>query len=146
MREKIFENMNPAWLDCYEAGLFTEFMEQRAPGHTVADDKIYRTGMLDLITRIKVKLTELEKRGDPDSAAKQDQLQAMAICAEALIRFAERHAELAEEKALVEQDSARKDRAFGNSPGCRQVPAKHRVTCGRRFNITGLFIWGNYRA
>ena len=25
----------------YEAGVFTEFMEQRAPGHTVLDDKIY---------------------------------------------------------------------------------------------------------
>ncbi|MCK7532821.1 MAG: hypothetical protein MZV63_18195 [Marinilabiliales bacterium] len=35
------------WHDAYEAGLFTEFMEQRAPGHTVLDGKIYRKGMLD---------------------------------------------------------------------------------------------------
>ena len=124
MREKIFENMSPAWLDCYEAGLFTEFMEQRAPGHTVADDKIYRIGMLDLVSRIKVKLTELENGNDPDSAAKQDQLQAMAICAEALIRFAERHAEMAEEKARVEQDSARKDELLEIARVCRQVPAQ----------------------
>jgi len=123
MREKIFENMSSAWLDCYQAGLFTEFMEQRAPGHTVADDKIYRTGMLDLISRIKVKLTELENGEDPDSAAKQDQLQAMAICAEALIRFAERHAELAEEKALVEEDSSRKAELLEIARVCRQVPA-----------------------
>ena len=39
--------MTAAWLDAYEAGIFTEFMEQRAPGHTVLDDKIYHKGMLD---------------------------------------------------------------------------------------------------
>ena len=123
MRETIFAKMSPAWQDCYQAGLFTEFMEQRAPGHTVADDKIYRTGMVDLISRIKVKLTELEKEKGPDRAAKEDQLQAMAICAEALIRFAERHAELAEELAREEQDNARKDELLEIAGICRQVPA-----------------------
>ena len=123
MRQKIFDSMSQAWLDCYQAGLFTEFMEQRAPGHTVADDKIYRTGMSDLISRIKVKLAELGKGNDPNSAAKEEQLQAMAICAEALIRFAERHAELAEEKARVEEDSARKAELLEIARVCRQVPA-----------------------
>ena len=123
MRQKIFDSMSQAWLDCYQAGLFTEFMEQRAPGHTVADDKIYRTGMSDLISRIKVKLAELGKGDDPNSAAKEEQLQAMAICAEALIRFAERHAELAEEKARVEEDSARKAELLEIARVCRQVPA-----------------------
>ncbi len=123
MREKIFEKMSPAWLNCYEAGLFTEFMEQRAPGHTVAGDKIYRIGMLDLIARIKVKLADLEKENGPDRAAKEDQLQAMAICADALIRFAERHAELAEEKARVEESRARKAELLEIARVCRQVPA-----------------------
>lgn len=123
MREKIFAKMSPAWLDCYQAGLFTEFMEQRAPGHTVADDKIYRTGMVDLISRIKVKLAELETEKGPDRAVKENQLQAMAICAEALIRFAERHAELAEELAREEQDSAGKDELLEIARICRQVPA-----------------------
>ena len=31
IRERIFGEMTPAWLACYEAGLFTEFMEQRGP-------------------------------------------------------------------------------------------------------------------
>ena len=35
----------------YEAGIFTEFMEQRAPGHTVLDDKIYAQGLLDFKRR-----------------------------------------------------------------------------------------------
>ena len=34
-RERVFRNMEPAWIEAYEAGVFTEFQEQRAPGHTV---------------------------------------------------------------------------------------------------------------
>jgi pyruvate-formate lyase len=41
MRDLIFREMSEEWLDAYQAGVFTEFMEQRAPGHTVLDDKIY---------------------------------------------------------------------------------------------------------
>ena len=48
MRDRIFAEMEPAWKDAYEAGIFTEFMEQRAPGHTVLGDVIYRKGLLDL--------------------------------------------------------------------------------------------------
>ena len=46
MRDRIFAEMEPAWKDAYEAGIFTEFMEQRAPGHTVLGDVIYRKGLL----------------------------------------------------------------------------------------------------
>lgn len=123
MREKIFDSMSSAWLDCYQAGLFTEFMEQRAPGHTVADDKIYRIGMRDFMATIDLKLNELNNEDDPEKVAKQEQLQAMAICAEALIRFAERHAELAEEKARGEEDNARKTELLAIARVCRQVPA-----------------------
>ena len=45
MRDAIFGQMDEAWISAYEAGVFTEFMEQRAPGHTVLDGKIYVTGM-----------------------------------------------------------------------------------------------------
>ncbi len=47
-RERIFAHVPEEWKAAYEAGLFTEFMEQRAPGHTALDGKIYRQGMLDL--------------------------------------------------------------------------------------------------
>ena len=46
MRSLIFKEMTDEWKAAYEAGVFTEFMEQRAPGHTVLDDKIYRKGFL----------------------------------------------------------------------------------------------------
>ena len=35
------------WKDAYEAGIFTEFMEQRGPGHTVGSAKLYEKGYLD---------------------------------------------------------------------------------------------------
>ena len=44
MRDLIFAEMTPEWKDAYEVGMFTEFMEQRAPGHTVLGDVIYRQG------------------------------------------------------------------------------------------------------
>jgi formate C-acetyltransferase len=34
IRDLIFREMSQEWKDAYEAGIFTEFMEQRAPGHT----------------------------------------------------------------------------------------------------------------
>src|SRR5512145_177313 len=48
-REKVMASMSSEWINAYNAGIFTEFQEQRAPGHTVCGDKIYRKGMLDLI-------------------------------------------------------------------------------------------------
>jgi len=34
MRDLIFRNLPQEWISAYEAGVWTEFMEQRAPGHT----------------------------------------------------------------------------------------------------------------
>jgi len=45
LRDRLFEALPDEWHHAYEAGVFTEFMEQRAPGHTVLDDKIYAKGM-----------------------------------------------------------------------------------------------------
>jgi pyruvate-formate lyase len=44
-RDKIMKAMTEDWLNAYNAGVFTEFQEQRAPGHTVAGDKIYKKGL-----------------------------------------------------------------------------------------------------
>ncbi|MHA1585379.1 MAG: pyruvate formate lyase family protein, partial [Promethearchaeota archaeon] len=32
IRDKIFSQVDSEWNDAYNAGIFTEFMEQRAPG------------------------------------------------------------------------------------------------------------------
>ena len=47
MRDRIFRALPDDWMAAYDAGVFTEFMEQRAPGHTVLDDKIYGQGLRD---------------------------------------------------------------------------------------------------
>jgi formate C-acetyltransferase len=64
IRHQIFSLMEQSWLDCYEAGIFTEFMEQRAPGHTVADGKIYREGFLDFQERIRPSIAKLDFHND----------------------------------------------------------------------------------
>ncbi|HQI27966.1 MAG TPA: pyruvate formate lyase family protein, partial [Sedimentisphaerales bacterium] len=85
MREKMFRAMDNQWLAAYEAGMFTEFMEQRSPGHTVCDNKIYRKGMLDFKAEIQQSLDKLDYLNDPQAYAKQEELKAMLICADALI-------------------------------------------------------------
>lgn len=123
IREKIFEEMTGEWKAAYESGIFTEFMEQRAPGHTVLDDKIYRQGMLDFKRRIQAAIDNLDFLNDSTAYDKQEQLKAMAICAEAIIRFAERHAELARRMAEEEQDPRRKDELERIAVVCSHVPA-----------------------
>jgi trans-4-hydroxy-L-proline dehydratase len=123
MRERIFEEMAPEWIAAYEAGIYTEFMEQRAPGHTVLDDKIYRKGMLDFIADIEASRASLDYMNDPQAYAKAEELKAMAICAQAIIRFAERHAERAETLAAAESDPVRKSELEQIAVVCRRVPA-----------------------
>ena len=123
MRERIFAEMTEAWKDAYDAGIFTEFMEQRGPGHTTLDDKIYRKGLLDLKADVAITLAALDFEHDPDAPAKQDELNAMAIAADAVIRFAERHAEKARESAATEPDPARKGELLRIAEVCAWVPA-----------------------
>lgn len=124
MRERIFDEMTPEWHAAYEAGIFTEFMEQRAPGHTVLDDKIYRKGMLDFQRDIEASLQKLDFLNDPDAYAKQEELRAMHICAQAIIRFAQRHAELAREMAAAEPDPQHKNELLQIASVCEWVPAR----------------------
>ncbi|HTS65121.1 MAG TPA: pyruvate formate lyase family protein, partial [Candidatus Acidoferrales bacterium] len=90
MRDRIFAEMTPAWKDCYEAGIYTEFMEQRAPGHTVLGGVIYQKGLLDLQGEIEAALSRLDFLNDPDAWDKQQELRAMHVAAGAVMRFAER--------------------------------------------------------
>jgi formate C-acetyltransferase len=123
LRDLIFQEMSDAWKDAYHAGVFTEFMEQRAPGHTVLDDKIYRKGFLDFKADIRASLDGLDFGTDPQAYHKQEQLKAMEIAADALIRFAERHAEKAEELAGSESDPGRRAELEQIAVICRHVPA-----------------------
>ncbi len=123
MRDLIFQEMAPEWRAAYDAGIFTEFMEQRSPGHTVLDDKIYQRGMLDFQEQIEASLAALDFLGDPQATAKREQLRAMHIVAAAIIRFAERHAEKARQLAARADDPQRKAELERIAEVCSQVPA-----------------------
>ncbi len=122
-RERIFSHVPEEWKAAYEAGLFTEFMEQRAPGHTALDGKIYQNGMLDLKKEILDNIDALDYRNDTEATDKAEQWKAMAISCDAVIIFAERHADLAEELAENESDAKRKAELEKIALVCRRVPA-----------------------
>lgn len=123
-RERIFNHVPQPWKEAYEIGIFTEFMEQRAPGHTSMDGKVYQYGLLDLKERIANELTELDFLNDPEATDKQEELTAMSISCDAAILFAERHADLAEEMASTEKDPRRADELRKIASVCRWVPAQ----------------------
>ena len=95
-RERIFNHVSKEWEEAYHAGVFTEFMEQRAAGHTAMDGKMYQTGLMDVKERIQQRIKALDYINDPEATDKQQELEAMEISCDAAILFAERHAELAE--------------------------------------------------
>ena len=45
LRNKMLDNLSDEWKNAYGAGIFTEFMEQRGPGHTVGGDVFYRKSL-----------------------------------------------------------------------------------------------------
>ena len=122
-RERIFGHVPQEWRLLYEAGLFTEFMEQRAPGHTALDGKIYKTGLLDLRERIAGELEKLDFMHDVEATDKQEELMAMSISCDAAILLAERHADVADEMALTEKDPKRAAELRKIAEVCRWVPA-----------------------
>ena len=122
-RERIFSHVSKEWEEAYHAGVFTEFMEQRAGGHTAMDGKMYHRGLLDCKALIAKTLSELDFINDPEATDKQQELQAMDISCDAAILFAERHADLAEKMADEETDPQRKAELLKIASVCRWVPA-----------------------
>jgi len=123
IREKLFAAMEPAWHKAFEAGVFTEFMEQRAFGHAILDDKIYHKGMLDFKREIAENRAKLDYLNDPRAYDKEQEYRAMEICADAVITFAQRHAEKVREMAQAESDPARRRELEQIAEVCSHVPA-----------------------
>jgi trans-4-hydroxy-L-proline dehydratase len=123
MRERIFSHVPHEWKRAYEAGLFTEFMEQRAPGHTALDGKIYKKGMLNFKNEIQEQIDKLDYLNDTEATDKKEQLEGMAISCDAAILFAERYAKLAEDLAAEESNLKRKIELQKIVEVCKWVPA-----------------------
>ena len=123
LRDRIFERLPAEWHRAYEAGIFTEFMEQRAPGHTVADGKVFRRGLLDFTADIAAAVEALDWLGDPEASSRAQQLEAMDVAADAAILFAARHSALAREMAAGESDAERRVELERIAEVCQRVPA-----------------------
>jgi formate C-acetyltransferase len=123
LRDRIFDLLPDEWHRAFSAGIFTEFMEQRAPGHTVGDGKIFGKGLLDFKSEIAAAIEDLDTTSDPEAAARRNQLEAMDIVADATILYAHRHAERAEELVGSETDPKRRAELERIAEVCRHVPA-----------------------
>lgn len=122
-RDRIMDRMTPEWLAAYKAGIFTEFQEQRAPGHTVLGYKMFHTGFLDLKKEISAAAAALDFHNDPQAYERREELKAMDIACDAIIMYAGRHADRLEEMALEEKDSVRRAELQKMAAICRRVPA-----------------------
>jgi formate C-acetyltransferase len=122
-RDRIMGLMTPEWLDSYKAGVFTEFQEQRAPGHTVLGYKMFKTGFLQLKEEIRESISGLNYFNDKDAFDKAEELKAMDIACDAIIMYAKRHAAVLEDLASAEKNDKRKSELLKMASVCHKVPA-----------------------
>lgn len=123
IRNKIINSMGKEWKECYESGIFTEFMEQRGPGHTVGSENIYKYGFLDYKKKIQKTIEKLDFLNDKEALDKKQELNAMSICCDAIITLGKRYAELAHKLAKIEKDPVRKEELLEIAKNCEVVPA-----------------------
>jgi pyruvate formate-lyase/glycerol dehydratase family glycyl radical enzyme len=122
-RDRIMSLMTTEWHSAYNAGLFTEFQEQRAPGHTVLGYKMFKTGFLALKEEIAASIRNLDYFTDSQAYEKFEELRGMDIACDAIIMFAARHADELEKHASAEKNSQRKTELLNMAEVCRKVPA-----------------------
>lgn len=128
MREKILARMTPEWHECYSAGMFTEFMEQRGPGHTCGGEQVFTTGYLDYKEKIQKTMDELDYINDPEAVNKCEELKAMAISCDAVCILGERYHKLALEMAEKEENEVRKAELLQIAANLEVVPARRPKT------------------
>lgn len=123
IRNKIINAMSDKWKACYGSGIFTEFMEQRGPGHTVGSENIYKKGFLDYKNEIKEAICKLDFLNDKEAFSKREQLNAMSISCDAIMILGERYAKYARDLASKETDERRKKDLLEIAENCEVVPA-----------------------
>ena len=123
IRYRILNSMSDEWKAAYECGIFTEFMEQRGPGHTVGSNKIYQKGFLDYQEDIRRAMDALDFVHDKDALHRKEELSAMSIACEAVIILGRRYEALAREMAAAETDPQWKADLLTIAENCAVVPA-----------------------
>ena len=122
-RDRIMSLMTTEWLNAYNAGLFTEFQEQRAPGHTVLGYRMFQKGFLAVKEEIKDSIEALDFFKDNCALDKLEELRAMDISCDAIIMYANRHADELERLAADEINPIRNKELLNMANICRKVPA-----------------------
>ncbi|MDD2550396.1 MAG: glycyl radical protein [Bacteroidales bacterium] len=122
-RDRIFNAVPEEWHNAYAAGIFTEFQEQRGPGHTVGGPKLFKRGMNDIKKEIENELKPLNPE-NPEDLNKQEELSAMYIAADTIALLAKRHAEALEQLATTETNEERLDELLEMIRVCQKVPAQ----------------------
>ena len=105
------------------AGIFTEFMEQRGPGHTVGSFKLYEKGFLDYKADIQASIDSLDYFNDTEAFEKRNQLRGMAKACDAIMLLGARYADYARELAQKEKCDTRKAELLQIAANCDVVPA-----------------------
>ncbi len=123
-RDRIMSLMTPEWMNAYNAGMFTEFQEQRAPGHTVLGYRMFKTGFLAVKDEIKKAKEALDFITDDQASEKVEELNGMDIACDAIIMYANRNADELERLSMSEKNSNRKKELLKMAKVCRKVPAK----------------------
>ena len=123
MREMMFSRLSKEWRDSYEAGVFTEFMEQRAPGHTAGGGRIFETGVLEVQEQIRDEMAKLDPTS-PDYGDRLEELKAMDIVADTIMAYAGRYSSKLEEMASNEESKQRREELSLMAEICRRVPAQ----------------------
>lgn len=153
MRDKVFGQMSERWHAAFDAGIVTEFMEQRAPGHAILDNKIYHRGLLEMQEDIHTHLRNLDYLKDPDAYVKEQELKGMSLAVDAVLILARRYSEYAAERAVTEQNPSRKQELETIAAVCMHVPARaprsfHEALQAYWFVhlavITELNVWDSY--
>jgi len=123
LRDRLLSAMTPEWRECYSAGIFTEFMEQRGPGHTVGSKNIYNKGFLEYKQEIENAISALDRQNDTEALKKREQLRAMSICCDGIMALGNRYAVYARELAESEPDEVRRTELLHIAANCDVVPA-----------------------
>ena len=123
VRERLFGAMSDPWRQGFDSGVFTEFMEQRAFGHAILDDKIYHRGLLDFQAEIRERRDAVDVLSDPRAYEKIEEYKAMDVAIDAIVAFARRHADLARRLAGDEDDPVRRAELLRIGDVCDRVPA-----------------------
>ncbi len=122
IRSKIIQSMPQEWKTAYECGIFTEFMEQRGPGHTVGGEAIYKKGFTEYKDEIEKEIAKLDFINDLEALNKKNQLHAMSIACDAIMVLGDRYAAYAKLLSQEETDIERRQELLQIADNCSVVP------------------------